>query len=64
MRGITQFVQENPSLREFNLRGNGTNAPVIEAVLAAASGNRNIQKFSTRLPVSAAHLRFLQRLPA
>ena len=61
MRGITQFVQENPSLRKLVLNGHGTNAPVIEAVLAAASGNRNIREFGLgRLPVSAAYLQFLR----
>ena len=63
IRGITQFVQENPSLRYFGLTGHGTNVPVIEAILAAASGNRNIQTHASDLSASAAHVEFLQNSP-
>ena len=63
VRGITQFVQENPSLREFHLTGHGTNAPVIEAVLAAASGNPSIRTHESYLHPLAAHVQFLQNSP-
>jgi len=61
--GIARFVQENPSLRYFNLTGHGTNAPVIEAILAAARGNRNIQGHTSELPASAAYVQFLRNSP-
>jgi len=60
IRGITRFVQENPTLRDFRLTGQGTNAPVIEAVLEAASGNRNIKSHTSELPASAAYMQFLR----